>query len=282
MAYSKLQRFVEFILDNMFDMIALAVASTMLIRHQIHPYGLNEIVDLSTGILAVMGFLAISGLWDRNRSLNRIERLSRQSRDLVHRKLNESARAEDFFISERSKQLSSDDFASAADIFICGITLTRTSREYMHTLSQRLLVGATIRFVVLDPTNDGILQELALRSIGDTTAEYWRNRLETVITIIQAISKTPGSTGTVSIGYLPYIPSFGLILLDSAQPRGFGFVELYHHKSMEPTPTFEIKAAEDSHWYSYFKRQCEVLWASCRTEQGPRVPESLEKTFTAL
>ena len=275
MAQSSLQKIIEYILDNLFDMITIIIAAYLVIRHQYKPFGPEDLPNLITGILAVMGFLAVSGLWDRNRRLNRIERLSKQSRDLVHRRLNEKPHAWDFFITEH--QLSNKTFDSATEIIIMGITLTRTTREHMFTLGKRLVAGATIRIIIVDPTKDTVLEELALRTLGDTTPEYWRNRLQSIVTIINAIATTPGSTGNIKIGYLPYIPSFGFVLIDPEESHGFGFVELYHHKSVEPVPQFELKASHDPFWYAYYKRQYDILWNSCRIEQLPKATEIIDK-----
>ena len=273
MAQTKFQKFVELVLDNVFDTMALLVAGFMFVRHQIRPFTSAEIPDLATGLLGVLGLLAISGVWDRNRRLSRIERLSRESRDLVQRRLNEKARAWDFFFSERDRQIPSDVFASATSILLSGITLTRTSREYMFALGQRLVAGAHIRVIITDPSSEEILKELALRSVGETTAEYWRNRLNSVTTIVQAIAQTPGSRGSLSLGFLPYIPSFGLTLVDPEESQGFGFAEVYHHKSIEPTPFFGFERSEDPYWYDYFVRQSEILWNSCRIEELPKATD---------
>jgi len=268
---SRFQAFIEYLLDNLFDIVTIVVAGYLVIRHQIRPFAPSDIAELATWILAVLGLIAVSGLWDRNRRLHRIEKLSEESRDLVLRRLSGKVRAGDFFLSER--QLSDKTFASATTIFLSGITLTRTTREYMYALGQRLIAGAYVRIIIVDPTVDSVLHEFALRSMGDTTAEYWRSRLQTVETVIDAIAKTPGSKGKLEIGYLPYTPSFGFVMIDPDEPHGFCFVELYHHKSAEPNPTFELQASDDSFWYGFFRRQYEILWNSCRVEQLPKTTE---------
>ncbi len=82
-----------------------------------------------------------------------------------------------------------------------------------------------------------------------------------------AIANTPGSIGKVEIGYLPYVPSFGLVIIDPDQPHGTCFVELYHHRSAEPNPAFELRASEDPFWYNFFVNQYKILWESCRIEE---------------
>lgn len=264
---SRLQTIVEYLLDNLFDIFTILVAGYLVIRHQISPFTTSDIAELATWILGVLGLVAVSGLWERNRRLNRIEKLSEESRDLIVHRLSRKARAADFFLSERS--LSDKTFASASNIYLSGITLTRTTREYMYALGQRLVAGADIRIIIVDPTVESVLEEFVLRSMGDTTPEYWRSRLQTVETVIDAIAKTPGSKGRLEVGYLPYTPSFGFVMIDPDEPHGFCFVELYHHKSAEPNPVFELRASDDPYWYSFFRRQYEILWNSCRVKRLP-------------
>jgi len=268
---SRLQVFVEYLLDNLFDVATIVVAGYLVIRYQIKPLvspSIDDIANLATWILAVLGLIAVSGLWDRNRRLNRIEKVSEESRDLIQNRISGKVRVSDFFLSER--QISDQTFAQANTIYIAGVTLTRTTREYMYILGQRLAAGAYVRIIIADPTKESALHEFALRSMGDTTAEYWRTRLQTVETVIDAIAKTPESKGKLEIGYLPYMPSFGLVITDPNTSHGFCYVELYHHKSAEPNPAFLIRTTEDPHWYQFFLRQYEILWNSCRIEKLPK------------
>jgi hypothetical protein len=258
------QAAVEFFLDNLFDIVTIGVAGYLVVRHQVKPFTNNDIPELLTGILAVLGFVAVSGLWDRNRRLQRIEHLSTESRDLVLHKLSGKVSADDFFLSER--KISDDTFASANEIFISGVTLTRTTREYMYILGQRLKAGAHIRIIIVDPELDAVMSEFSLRSTGNTTSEDWQNRIKTVDTVIDVIATTPGNTGKLEVGYLPYTPSFGLIIIDPGASHSTCFVEIYHHKSPEPNPAFMLKKSDDPYWYDFFLRQYENLWDSCRTK----------------
>lgn len=268
MEKSRSQRFVEFLLDNLFDIVTIFVAGYTVIRHQFRPFTSSDIGELATRILAVLGLIAVSGLWERNRRLRRIEKLSREGRDLISRHLSGKVRAGDFFLSE--KRLSDRTFSSATEILLGGITQTRTTRQYMHVLGKRLQAGAHIRIMVIDSRIDSVMETMAARSIGETTPEYWRTRMETVSVVIEIIGSTPGSTGTLEIGYLPFIPSFGFAMIDPDEPHGTSFVELYHHRSAEPNPAFELRASDDPFWYRFFRNQYEVLWNSCRIEQASK------------
>lgn len=137
----------------------------------------------------------------------------------------------------------------------------------MHVLGQRLVAKAHIRIIIIDPMINSVMEVMPNRSVGDTTSDYWRTRMETVKAVFDAIANTPSSTGNMEVGYLPYIPSFGLVLIDPDQPHGTCFVELYHHRSAEPNPAFELRVSDDPFWFRFFQNQWEILWNSCRIEK---------------
>jgi hypothetical protein len=274
MPSSRFQALVGYLLDNLFDISTILVAGYLVIRHQIQPFTSSDIAELATWILAVLGLIAVSGLWDRNRRLNRIEKLSEESRDLVLRRISGKVRASDFF---RAKRLFSEEtFTSANKIFLSGITLSRTIREFEHILASRLAAGAHIRIIIINPANDSTVAEAASRS--NVPIDEWRARLQVSQQTIHRIPKTRESKGRLEIGYLPYTPSFGMVMIDHDKPHGVCFVELYHHETHEPGPAFELRAADDPHWYEFFKKQWGVLWERCNPkEQLPNTEVLAEK-----
>lgn len=263
MEQSRLQAFVEWLLDNLFDVLTILVAGFLVIRYQISPPAPTDIAEIATWILGVLGLLAVSGLWERNRRLHRIEKLAEQGRDLALRYSSRRAYASDFFLTER--RLTAGDLSSAHTVYLAGRVLTRSAREFMYVLGQRLMAGATVRFVILDPEYEPVLQQAVLQSL-DAPMNFWRDTLKITATVIEALAKTPGHKGTVEIGYLSFIPSFGLTMVDPDQAHGVCFVELYQHRSARPHATFELRASDDPHWFKYFQEQFELLWNQCRVE----------------
>jgi len=163
--------------------------------------------------------------------------------------------------------ISSDTFASATTILLSGVTLLKTTQEYTHVLVKRLAAGATIRFMIVDPV-DSVLDDLVLRSWAVTDRDFHRNRTNQVKTLIDHIAKTANRTGKVEVAYLPFHPSFGMVIIDPNQPHGKCFVELYHHKSSEPNPTFEVKAiVDDPFWCEFFQKQFDDLWKFCESRE---------------
>jgi len=124
MQQSRFQVFVEWLLDNLFDIVTILVAGFLVARYQLRPPTLADITEIATWILGVLGLLAVSGLWERNRRLHRIERLSEEGRNLTLRYLSKRAYASDFFLAER--RLTAKDLSSA---FTTGHFLTSEASE---------------------------------------------------------------------------------------------------------------------------------------------------------
>ena len=268
---SRLQALFEYLLDNLFDVVTILVAGYLVIRHQITPFTPDDSAELATWILAVLGLIAVSGLWDRNRRLRRIERLSQESYDLLLHHISGNIRASDFFIDEHHP-LSEDIFVHSSEIVLAGITLERTLRSFMHILQQQLMEGTTIRVVLLEP-EETLLQELAKKHWA--TADYWRNQIQISQELLKIIAGVPGRKGEITVGYLSFIPSFGFTIIDPELSHGMCRVNVYHHKTGDINPTFEIHKKEDPEWFEFFVNQFELEWSICRTEVLPFASESV-------
>jgi hypothetical protein len=223
MSTPRVHRTVSFLLDNVVDLATLLVALVVVLWHQVTPF---DLPTLASWILAVLALLAISGLWDRNRRLRRLEDLISDTSEIVRSHLAETPRAGSFFSRNIEPRELEDSFSSANHIFICGLTLTRTTRQFMDAFSKRLEAGADVRLAFLDPSNNGLMEMMAARSMGTTSAEYWATRLTTVVQVIHATAAEPQLSGKLQIGFAPFPPSFGLILIDPEQEHGKCFVEL--------------------------------------------------------
>lgn len=257
MTKSKLPVAVAFILDNFFDLATLVVASGIAIWHQIRPFDMSA---MSSWILATLALLAISGIWDRNRRLRRMETAVTETKDLLSTRLLGPVRAASFFGQGPVHQELEAALSSASTIYICGLTLARTTRQFMDVFSRKLASGAKIRLAFLDPKDPHLMEILARRSMGVTTAEYWRTRLSTVADVISAIPARGNSAGSLQIGYLSFPPSFGLIFVDPEEDQGKCFVEIYHHRTAERNASFHVSARDDPYWYRFFLNQWHEAW----------------------
>lgn len=257
---------MNYILDNIFDLITIAVSVYVIVRHEFTPYGPNDISDLITWLLAILGLLAISALWERHRRLRKIESVTNQTYDLVARKLGGQIHASDFFWGDDEK-ISTDDISQAKNIFIVGMILNRAVRDHLSLFENRLTAGANLKFVLLDYNDEFLMKIMPFRSYGNRPSGWWRSRIQQTVEHIEDIPNGDVQNGSIEIGFLSYFPSFGMWLIDPDEPQGQIIVEIYHHRSSELNPTFRLRASQDTYWYSFFRHQFELFWKSCE-EKG--------------
>lgn len=227
--------------------------------------GVETVSALFEIVLASLSIL-IYGLIESRHTNERVEQQLANITQSVQELRRNEVRAADFFLINKS--LSQETFSSASTICLLGYSLSRTIREHHHALRQRLKAGAHIRIIILDLTDECLLKKAALESIS-TTAELWHHHLEVTRSAVNSLAIDSGDRGKVEIGYLPYAPSFGMVLVDSSEPNGFNYVDIYHHKSTAPNAAFKLSASTDPVWFAFFKQQFEILWKSCRVEELP-------------
>ncbi|MGH2532373.1 MAG: hypothetical protein ACRDJW_08705 [Thermomicrobiales bacterium] len=291
---TKAQRFLARVLiPNIFEIVTIGIFLWVIYRQVVSPYDVDDLPSLITLVVTILGFLAFSGLWERHWTLRRIEDGVDETNEMIGRKLGGRVRPSDFFWGE-SDRVSRDDIAHASHVYIVGMILNRTVRQYLAPFGDLLAAGADLRFVMLDYENDSLLNLLPARSYGNMPREWWKNQIQNTEVHIENIPTSrvppdPAGAGSITIGYLPYLPSFGMWLLDPDTQHGQIVVEIYHHRSAEPNPTFRLRADQDPYWYSFFRTQFQLMWESCEspihpgriTQVWPRRQAPLESEFSA-
>lgn len=223
-----------------------------------------DLVDpkiISAGILAVLALLGLSILKFRDR----IDRNSQATTNLVNSvesKILSKPKAHEFFLCQREPTIS--EFENAMSIDLIGVTLSRTIRDNLGVFEKRLKSGATIRAIIINPESDAAKQA-CLRSYRVTNDNFYKDRLKPTIDLFELLSDLPELKGSVELKLIPFLPSFGLSLIDSSTPKGRVFVEIYQHKSLDLNPAFKLHPRTDSFWYGFFKDQFELAWESSET-----------------
>ncbi len=264
-----LQNIVNYLLDNIFDLLTISAAAFVIIRHSFFtPYTIDDFPNLVEALLAILGLIAFSSLWQHHRRLDIIEELGQKTYNLVAKQSGEQIRAEDFFWA-KERNITTEELAQAKDIYIVGMILNRAVRSNMALFGDRLAAGANLRFVVLDWENESLMNVMPYRSYGSKPKEWWQNRIKETVGHIEDIPNSDQIPGTLKVGCLPHFPSFGMWLLDPDKPDGKIHIEVYHHRTAEMNPTFSLSASEDAYWYNFFRKQFDLLWESC--EQDGRV-----------
>jgi hypothetical protein len=233
---------------------------------------ITDVVDLSVvaaATLAVLALLAWSGLASRHEVAG--------LRATVSRVLAEQAGelpAQRFFSTHTAEV--ADDVARARDVRLLGVTLTRTVRDLLPVLERRLAAGASVRVVIID-VDSPARGEAVSRSRDADTPNFYHNRVSSTIDLLRVLARSSQSI-SLELRALPFVPTFGMCLTDLGEGHGRAHVEIYQHKSIEPNPSFTLRAGRDGRWYDLFVAQFDTLWKSGRpvplpTPEQPCAPQ---------
>lgn len=237
--------------------LTIAVALAVIVLDAVSVVSLETISAVILATLALLAFSTINNRWQ-------METLQEQTTPLskwVEEHLLGRTRAEDLLLRRAPRY--DDELAAAEQIFIAGVTLSRTVRTYLGIFEERLKAGASIRLIIIDPQSN-VVEQAALRSFGVTDARYYPNRIRPTLDIFKILASLPNLKGSLELSLLPFLPSFGLIMIDPDKTEGKIYVEIYQHKSVALNPAFVLERGSEPTWYDFFREQFDLLWDSAR------------------
>lgn len=248
----------------------LEIYSTALLSITLAILGAFDIAGgkvLAAATLATLALLAVGLLGSRRQ----VAELSAQ----VRSRMAGEASAGD--ILTRDKPDLVEQIRDAQDIRVVGVTLSRTLRNLVDELQRRAAAGATIKVALIDARTSAPA-EAARRSTIYDRPDVFENRLRPSVDLLRELSATAGAEGRVSVRFLPFVPAFGLVLIDPQRPSGRIYVDIYSHSSASGDAVFSVLPDRDGHWYQHFQDEFDRIWASGRpadtTDGFPPVPQS--------
>ncbi|WP_409490764.1 hypothetical protein [Amycolatopsis sp. cmx-11-12] len=205
--------------------------------------GISDVKTLSSVVTALLALLAFSQIRSR--------RLTEQVRDS-----NRGGPAA-FFEPQFPADLISRR-AAAFDILLIGHSMTRTVQGMRSDIRSILEAGGRIRVLVLDPTDEAIV-DVADRRISRSHGQG-RMRQRIMTTLDELTSLRSRTSGRLEIRVSSRISSAGFNCLDMASKRGLICVQHYEHRpSGEAAPVFTVEP-KDAPWFQYFADEAERLW----------------------
>jgi hypothetical protein len=153
--------------------------------------------------------------------------------------------------------------AGATDIRLIGVTLNRTVRSHLEELKRQLDAGAVIRIAVIDPAGDAPAEAARRNGLG-TAAEIFEHRVQPTLDLLAYLGGDPANPGRLEVRLLPFVPAFGLGLIDPAAPEGQGWVDIYSHRPDGREAVILLEADRDPRWYQHFVREFDRIWANGR------------------
>lgn len=241
----------------------LEIYLTALLSLLLGVLGVLDLVDDTIVVAATLGtlaLLALSGLGSRHQVEDleaAIGKLTTGVNEAIHHDV-----PVDKFLAVKAPALE-EYLHNASDVRLVGVTLSRTVRDLVGTLDRRLRDGAALRVMVIDPDGSAPLEAVA-RTRGVTDPAYYRPRISSTIDTLAMLESLPGTAGRIEVRLLPFVPAFGMYLIDPLTENGRVYVELYQHRSLEPNPCFGLRAERDGRWYRFFVNQFDILWESAR------------------
>lgn len=250
---SKAYRYVNYVLDFGPVVVTVLVATLATLASARSGIATNEMLQW---ILIILALLATTQLLDRFRVMRDIDgKLER----LIDRSQGVSG-ATSFFV-ERIPYLE-ERFHKARSIAINGMTLSTTSDKFWGTFKQRIEDGAEIRLVIIDPEHPA-LSVAANRFHKHQDPQRVKREIEHTLDNLESLMAKTGSRGSFQVRLLPYIPSYGIQLIDANSPQAEIWVELYTFRD-EPEPSFHLIPSRDGAWFSFFQKQFETMWNASR------------------
>lgn len=219
--------------------------------------GIKTTDQISSITLAVLGLLAISMLGSRYR-LEEIAGSLENEQSLL------KPRTEFLSFEERGQNVS--------EIVIVGISLI-IIYSHLSFFEKKLQQGCKLRFLLLDPDSQAVNTFMlmaprkgVLRDIANTfdVFEHLRQREASTSGKVEA---------RLSSVFLPY----GIAAFDPSKKSGHMTVEpLVYKTGLDSRPHFILTKARSEHWFEFYQKQYELLWADSREwEPGAKVRGSL-------
>lgn len=269
---SKLKIFISNLFEVIEEVISLLIVAGILIFSAYLEYSDSQDtldpIYLKWTILAIITLIAISNLRDRLIRFRRIEEYSKVTYEKLDETIFDPIRADNFF--NPIDKSNSEIFIEAKEIFITGISLNKTIGKFHEAIKQSIIDGAKVKIIILDNECEDSINQLELRSWGKIEPEYYQNRIRTTYSQIKVIGdnlkNTPNVKGKLEVGHLPFVPSFGVIMIDPGKIHGKAFIEFYHHLTDDSGPKFEINLGRDPYWFKFFHKQTRKMWKNCRVD----------------
>ncbi len=250
---SILLKYIEYLLDYAPIIATVGVATLASLSAARSGITTDEMLQWT---LVVLALLATTQLIDRFRLMRNLDIKVEQ----LIENLQVFKGANAFFI-HRLPDLE-ERLRQAKSISINGITLSRTSDSFWGTFKRRLTEGAQIRLLVVDSEHQA-LEVAANRFFKHQDPNRLRRESEHALDNFESLMAELASKRLFQVRLLPFVPPYGIWLIDANTPTAEIWVELYSFRD-EPEPTFQLLPHRDGEWFVFFQRQFETMWDASR------------------
>lgn len=192
--------------------------------------------------LAVLGLLAITSLGNRYR----IEEL-----------LQKQAQSTESFYSEEFPPSYRNDFETAEELWLIGVSLRRTVQANYPKIEQKLRQGHIIKVLLVHPEGAGL--EMAVsRNYARREVEPKSNEIRFNLQLLCDLRKS--FPDKIEVRTIQYPLAYGVTAANPDTASGTLYLEHYCFRtSSDSLPRFVLRA-KDGQWYDFFKSEIRALW----------------------
>jgi hypothetical protein len=192
--------------------------------------------------LAVLGLLAVATLGNRYK---------------VERVLDELARGTEEFFQEGYPPSFGEHIEHAEELWIQGVTLSRTILTHYALFERKLRHGNRIRVLVVRPGGAGA-EMIAMRDyVLRNTARISGHIEDTLSDLCRLKEIAPDA---LEIRVLDYPSGFGGFAMDPGTATGVLYLEHYPFKSPGGSMPKYVLCAQDGRWYDFFRAEMQSMW----------------------
>lgn len=153
--------------------------------------------------------------------------------------------------------------AAARDIRLVGVSLNRTVRDNVSALQRCLRAGGSVRVVIIDPAGD-TPDEAARRNGLPARTGIFQHRVRPTVDLLRTLVAAPGTPARLEVRGAPFVPAFGLTMVDPDAGHGWLSVDIYSHRPGGREPSLTFTAAHHPRWYEHFRAEFDQIWAQAR------------------
>jgi len=239
---SVLRRLMNVVTNEYLDLYILAVAALAFTILGI--VGVASLKVLASAILALLAVLAYSQIRSRQHVAEIVRGQRSDPPSAFHAGFPEELEARR---------------GSASCLLLIGMSMTRAVQSGSLTvLRQMLSSGGRVRVLVLDPTDDALIQAASEHRQRGITAAHLKRRVEA--TLDELILLRDATGGEVEIRVSTFIPQMGINVIDADSADGLIVLQHYEHRPAgEAAPIFSLRPV-DGFWYGHFAAEAERLW----------------------
>ena len=195
--------------------------------------------------VTILGLLAISMLGNRRRV------------DDLRESLSDKAGIK---FLEKFPDTFQHDMVQATEVWMVGVTFSRTVKTYYTLLESKLKQGHHIRMLLVDP-NSSAVESAARRIYVPTTTEQKTQQIKDSLTTLCTLPRE--NEGTLEIKVIDSPLTIGIRAFDPESANGRIYIEHFSYKQDDSKPYFVLNA-HDGTWYRNYLGELYRLWEDAK------------------